>query len=537
MNQFLKKQLLDYKSDLIVQVTIAVLTTILTLIVPYIEGTLINVVVYEKNIERFLSIVAVLFVTVLMRLVFSYFTAKIKFIKLPLINIGIIRSIIKKNLKVESDSIVKYEGTYLHTRINDDSNTILSFLFFVIPSLITGLIIVVGVIGFTVYFESRIFLFFLIFLLLYIFVYTLTKDKLYQSSLHLKDAYSNFFSQRNSLFLRYTSIKAKQIENFELEHLNQFTEKMIEKMKTNFKWNYILSTSKITLTLIFQVFFFIIGGWFVIYGMWGIGTFTIMMQYFTMILGTLDTFFSAAVDYQGYKASVTRMNEILDLPEENIGIREIDKIEKIEFKNFNLFLSEKLEAPMYKHPINYSFFPGEIYSISGENGVGKTTFIFSLIGINKNFTGTILINNEKLLDLNLPTFRKNNIAVMLQNENVENIKVETYLSKFNVKFREVLDNTDSFFKSDTFNVLDYLDENLENLSGGERQLICLFAMLSKQNTSLIILDEPFSNIAQDILSELMETIKIFAGREKIVIIVSHDSTIIKQTKQVKLEKN
>ena len=61
-------------------------------------------------------------------------------------------------------------------------------------------------------------------------------------------------------------------------------------------------------------------------------------------------------------------------------------------------LSVELEEKEILHNINLKFHKGKIYGIIGPNGVGKTTFIKTLVGIYKNNKGNILYDGEEVYD-------------------------------------------------------------------------------------------------------------------------------------------
>ncbi|MDO4667211.1 MAG: hypothetical protein Q4A90_05185 [Streptococcus sp.] len=66
-----------------------------------------------------------------------------------------------------------------------------------------------------------------------------------------------------------------------------------------------------------------------------------------------------------------------------------------------------------------------------------------------------------------------------------------------------------------------LEKDFGHLSGGEQQLINLFTTLTKPNSQLIILDEPFANISNKLHLRLLSILKE-VSKEKIVMIISHD---------------
>lgn len=539
MSEYLKKQLFFLKKDLSAQLIVSIILTFLTIATPYVEGRLIDTIVYGKNEKIFVQIIGIISFILVLTLFFSYFSAKIQYFKVPKISVILVKRLLNTIFSKENDKVCEYEGTYLHSRINDDTTVMINYLFLTIPSLIGSVITVIGILILLITIEKKIILLFIVFITIYIFIYIMTSRHLYNSALALKDSTATYFSNRNSIFSRYTIIKAKKSEKFEMKNLDYFSKNMFAAMKENFKWNYVLSTSKVSVSLIFQILFFLVGGYLVIKGEWQIGTFTITTQYFTTIMNHLDTFFNVAMEHQKFKVSVDRLEEIIAIPEEKNGEYRGNTIEKIELKDFNIYTYGESPTFLYKSAISHTFFSNNIYSFAGENGVGKTTLLLTLIGIRKKYTGEIYINDRKISTMDLNYYREKNISIMLQNEVPEFILVKEYLNKFvsqDDRFKNNNELVSSVFFNEQFDIRNYLNKSFISLSGGERQLISLYVSLFKPNATLIILDEPFSNLASSLVPKLMDIINEIAKDGKIVILVSHDPVVLSRANVLKLER-
>ena len=120
----------------------------------------------------------------------------------------------------------------------------------------------------------------------------------------------------------------------------------------------------------FQAITLILGGALVLKGQLSIGQYTIINIYFLNLLTLIKYFFGLGKEYQDVKSSIDRINEIFSIPLENNGTVCLEKIKEIDIKNFcirNLFcFNEKLEV-------------NNMYVVTGENGIGKTTFLREII--------------------------------------------------------------------------------------------------------------------------------------------------------------
>ena len=165
---------------------------------------------------------------------------------------------------------------------------------------------------------------------------------------------------------------------------------------------------------------------------------------------------------------------------------------------------------------------GSFIHISGDSGIGKTTFFKILAGIITPDFGFIKVNNSILLDTENQIFlpaQKRNISIMFQNYALfpnmtvkQNIAfaqkdknpeiIDYYLEKFNLK---ILENV---FPS--------------KLSGGQQQRVALARTLV-QNAEIILLDEPLSAVDASLRQSMMEEIlKINQDQNSNVFMISHN---------------
>lgn len=174
--------------------------------------------------------------------------------------------------------------------------------------------------------------------------------------------------------------------------------------------------------------------------------------------------------------------------------------------------------------------PG-IYAINGTNGAGKTTLINSIIGINNlGLSGDLLFNDISSSCIDLYNLRKKNISIMIQGERLPSISVKEYILNYIVEddFYKKL-NQDIFkelFISEFFNIHDVFYKNISNLSSGQKQMVLMLVVLFK-DADIYILDEPTSNIHNDLRRIVEKTLIYFKKNKKIMLIISHDKDMEK----------
>jgi len=168
---------------------------------------------------------------------------------------------------------------------------------------------------------------------------------------------------------------------------------------------------------------------------------------------------------------------------------------------------------------------GEIISLLGPSGIGKTTILRTIAGLQNIESGQILLKNKIIssVDHNLEP-EKRNIALSFQ----DNSLFPHYTVLDNINFGSKR-NSNSKYKYTAEDLIQILKLNglskkfPHQISAGEAQRVSLArSLMSKPD--LLLLDEPFSNIDQSLKDELQFKIKKLLKEINIsTIIVTHDS--------------
>ena len=168
---------------------------------------------------------------------------------------------------------------------------------------------------------------------------------------------------------------------------------------------------------------------------------------------------------------------------------------------------------------------GEIISLLGPSGIGKTTILRTIAGLQKLSTGNILLKDKILAsdDVHIEP-EDRNIALSFQ----DNSLFPNYKVIDNINFgKKRLNGSASVLDSKEIIKLLRIEPILEKfphqISAGEAQRVSLArSLMSKPD--LLLLDEPFSNIDQSLKEEIQVSVKKLLKRiDLTTIIVTHDS--------------
>lgn len=180
-------------------------------------------------------------------------------------------------------------------------------------------------------------------------------------------------------------------------------------------------------------------------------------------------------------------------------------------------LSVKYGSKVVLDDINLSFNAGDKIAIIGKNGSGKTTFVETLMGLNKPFKGTIEISDD---------FKKKTKCVF-QDIDYDNELTLSELLYFYSKLSG-LDKVDHQI-FDKYELGHVKKKKFRSLSGGEKQKFKLLLCL-EFNPELIMLDELTTSLDYQWRIDIIKDINNYLDIHKsaILILVSHDPKEIKK---------
>jgi len=167
---------------------------------------------------------------------------------------------------------------------------------------------------------------------------------------------------------------------------------------------------------------------------------------------------------------------------------------------------------------------GEIIGILGESGSGKTTILRLIAGLEIPSRGSIRIDGRTIVDEHtfLPPERRGVGMVFQDYALFPHMTVEA-----NIKFGlHRMDNERRNRRLEEVlrlvNLEDYKRRYPHELSGGQQQRVALARALAPE-PSLLLLDEPFSNLDRDLQYRIREELKvILKGTGITSIFVTHD---------------
>ena len=176
--------------------------------------------------------------------------------------------------------------------------------------------------------------------------------------------------------------------------------------------------------------------------------------------------------------------------------------------------------------LSFEITNGTFGVVEGISGIGKTTLLNLIAGLKKPLSGEIILNNKILsndYEFVLPENR--NIGYVFQDFALfPHINV-----KKNILFASKNKKSDFYLKViKKLNLESHLQKMPHELSGGLMQRVAICRALLME-PSLLILDEPFSNLDYENSINVQSILKEYISENKIpCLIVSHNTNLFNE---------
>ncbi|MDC2974194.1 ABC transporter ATP-binding protein/permease [Candidatus Pelagibacter sp.] len=202
----------------------------------------------------------------------------------------------------------------------------------------------------------------------------------------------------------------------------------------------------------------------------------------------------------------------------------------IKFQNINFSYKSNLNNIVLKN-INIDIAGRKMTALVGHSGSGKSTILNLIPRIYDANSGEILIDNQKVQNLNLKSLRKE-ISIVDQNTTLFD---DTIFN--NIKYAKPEASDEEIFKAAKISMSTDFIEKLENkfqtvigengvkLSGGEKQRLSIARALLK-DSKIILLDEATSSLDSETEEKIQKAIEELTKNKTTVVIAHRLSTIL-----------
>ncbi|MCR4993104.1 MAG: ABC transporter ATP-binding protein [Lachnospiraceae bacterium] len=181
--------------------------------------------------------------------------------------------------------------------------------------------------------------------------------------------------------------------------------------------------------------------------------------------------------------------------------------------------SYKHESPVFDIP-RMEIPVGETVAVIGANGIGKSTFLRCLCGMEKRCRATLKVGDEVWKNKK----RRQSIYMVMQDVNhqlfTDSVLEEVMISQENPDREEALKILESL------DLKEFAEKHPLALSGGQKQRVAVASAVAS-GRDIILFDEPTSGLDYDHMMQVSGMLKHLKEAGKTVIIVTHDIELIK----------
>jgi len=172
------------------------------------------------------------------------------------------------------------------------------------------------------------------------------------------------------------------------------------------------------------------------------------------------------------------------------------------------------------HGVTFAVQPGEVVTLLGRNGVGKTTTLKAIMGIIEKRSGSVEFEGKELIRLPSDAIARSGIAFCPEERGIfatldvkENLLLPRQVRAGGLD----LDGIFALFP----NLRERLGSQGTKLSGGEQQMLAI-ARILRTGARLLLLDEPTEGLAPVIMQQIGRTIGALKAEGFTILLVEQN---------------
>jgi iron complex transport system ATP-binding protein len=201
----------------------------------------------------------------------------------------------------------------------------------------------------------------------------------------------------------------------------------------------------------------------------------------------------------------------------------MDKI--LSLSNVSFHYTEK--DPKVMTDLSLDIPGGKVTAILGPNGTGKTTLLHLLLGLLKPITGEVEVDGKSHREYSRQDLSRM-IGLVPQFESIPfNFSVfeyvllgrSPYLKPFQLPGEEDIRIVERALQA--AGILHLAGKSVNEISGGERQLVHISRVLAQQ-TRVLLLDEPTAHLDLENQSRILKLLKEMSNQGSTVVLTTHD---------------
>jgi ABC-type bacteriocin/lantibiotic exporter with double-glycine peptidase domain len=321
------------------------------------------------------------------------------------------------------------------------------------------------------------------------------------------------------------TLKAMGCEHRALEHWSSLFVDVLNTSLERGRLSLLTESAMSVLRLGSPLLILCFGAHLVLAGQLSLGTMLALNALALGFLGPLSNLVSTVMQFQLLGTYLTRINDVLDTPREQVPGAQVRPSPKLE----GAITLEKVsfrynrQGPLNLEDVSVDIRPGQLVAIVGRSGAGKSTLAKLLLGMYAPTSGRILFDGRDLFELDLRGVRRQ-LGIVMQNPFLFGASVRSNISLADpslpleavVEAAKLAQLHDEVLAMPMGYETPLVDQG-SSLSGGQRQRLALARALARK-PAVLLLDEATS--ALDSITEA-QVQKALAGVKCTRIVIAH----------------
>ena len=535
--EILKKLYNNYTKEFLPKILFSIFFSLLvagsTAAIAWLLDPAIKKIFIEKDQTLILLIPAAIFLAFTTKGI-SLYIAKITLIKVgqevtKILQLQLMKSIIKADTEIVDK---KHSGKFI-SHLNFDISMMTNLISVVILNIAKDSLTLIGLIGVMFYQNWKLAFFALIMIPLASFAAKSLGKRIGKITTQAQESSGILTTYMLEIFKNHKIIKIFQKENYEFSRAEKFINNLKEKLVKTAMIVVRASPIMETLTGIMIAGLIYYSGNLIIKQELDINNFFSFLA--AMMLAYQPVRSLATINmtiHQGLSAA----KRIIPLIEQENNIKEKPdalslKTTKGEINFRNISFKYNNDEREVLNSINLNIIGGEMTSLVGHSGAGKTTILNLIPRFYDRTSGDILIDDQSIYDISISSLRKN-ISLVNQDTTLfdDTVKNNIAYAKLDATDDEIFEAAKLSYCNEFIDKLPnkfdtVIGENGTRLSGGEKQRLSIArAMLKK--SKIILLDEATSSLDAETESKIQEAIKLLTKNRTTLVIAHRLSTVM-----------
>ena len=540
--ELLKKLYNNYTKKFLPKILFSIFFSLLvagsTATIAWLLDPAIKKIFIEKDQTLILLIPAAIFLAFTTKGI-SLYIAKITLIKVgeevtKILQLQLMKSIIKADTEI---IYKKHSGKFI-SHLSFDISMMTNLISVVILNIAKDSLTLIGLIGVMFYQNWKLAFFALIMIPLASFAAKSLGKRIGKITTQAQESSGILTTYMLEIFKNHKIIKIFQKENYEFSRAEKFINNLKEKLVKTAMIVVRASPIMETLTGIMIAGLIYYSGNLIIKQELDINNFFSFLA--AMMLAYQPVRSLATINmtiHQGLSAA----KRIIPLIEQENNIKEKPdalslKTTKGEINFRNISFKYNNDEREVLNSINLNIIGGEMTSLVGHSGAGKTTILNLIPRFYDRTSGDILIDSQSIYDISISSLR-NNISLVNQDTTLfdDTVKNNIAYAKLDATDEEIFEAAKLSHCSEFIDKLPnkfdtVIGENGARLSGGEKQRLSIArAMLKK--SKIILLDEATSSLDAETESKIQEAIKLLT-KDRTTLVIAHRLSTVMNSKKI-----